>query len=112
MVRIWCSIRPHQLEEVKTAVAALDISGLTVSDVRGSGDNPERAVSFAGEEMLIRLPIRAKLEIACEEDLVEDVVEAIIRQARTGEPGDGKIFVEPLQDVLRIRTGDRGPSAL
>jgi nitrogen regulatory protein P-II 1 len=90
MTRITCMIRPHRLEAVKSAIAALNVSGLNVSDVRGTGNSPESAAWFGGEEH----------------------VEAILEHARTGEPGDGKIFVETVVDALRIRTGERGEAAL
>jgi nitrogen regulatory protein P-II 1 len=111
-VRITAYVRPHKLEEVKTAVSNLGISGLTVTDVRGCGSSPERASSFAGQEILIALPVRSKLETVVPEELQEQVIEAIVRSARTGEAGDGKIFVEPIEDALRIRTGERGPDAV
>lgn len=112
MTRITCIIRPHLLEQVKSAIAALDISGLNVSDVRGTGNSPESASWFAGEEHLISLPIKAKIEVIVLDEVVESVVTAILANAQTSEPGDGKIFLEPVEDALRIRTGERGEAAL
>jgi len=105
-------IRPHLLEQVKSAIAALEVSGLNVSDVRGTGNSPESAAWFAGEEHLISLPIKAKIEVIVTDDMVEPVIAAILGNARTEEPGDGKIFIEPVEDALRIRTGERGEAAL
>jgi nitrogen regulatory protein P-II 1 len=112
MVRITCMIRPHRLEQVKSAIAALGVSGLNVSDVRGTGNSPESASWFAGEEHLISLPIKSKIEVIVPDELVERIVEAILENARTGEPGDGKVFLEPIQDAVRVRTGERGEAAL
>lgn len=112
MVRVIAYIRPHKLEEVKTAISNLGISGLSVSDARGRGNSPEQATVFAGQEMLIALPVRAKLEIVAQDDLKEPIIEAICDAADTGEPGDGKIFVERVLDVIRIRTEERGPSVV
>jgi nitrogen regulatory protein P-II 1 len=112
MIRITAYLRPHRLEEVKSAVAALGTSGLSVSEARGKGNNPEREVSFAGQTMVIALPVRSKLEIVVADDLADAVVETIISSARSGEPGDGKIFVEKIDDAVRIRTGEQGPSVI
>lgn len=112
MVRITAYVRPHKLEEVKTAVSNLGVSGLTVTDVRGCGSSPERPASFAGQEILVTLPVRSKLETVVPEAMQEAVIEAIVKFARTGEPGDGKVFVEPIEDAVRVRTGERGPDAV
>jgi nitrogen regulatory protein P-II 1 len=110
--RITCMIRPHRLEQVKSAIAALGVSGLNVSDVRGTGNSPETAAWFAGEEHLISLPIKAKIEVIVPDELEEPVLAEILANARTGEPGDGKIFIERVVDALRVRTGERGEAAL
>lgn len=112
MLRITCLIRPHKLEQVKSAIAALGISGLNVSDVRGVGNSPEQANWFAGQEHLVALPLKSKLEVIAPDDLKEAIVDAILENARTGEPGDGKIFIERMADAIRIRTGERGDSAI
>lgn len=112
MKRIWCCIRPHRLEEVKTAIADLGATGMSVSDVRGTGNSPETARSFAGQSVVVPLPVRAKLDVVVPDALVPSVVEAILRHAWTGEPGDGKIFLEPVTDAIRIRTGERGEDAI
>jgi nitrogen regulatory protein P-II 1 len=105
-------IRPHRLEQVKSAIAALGVSGLNVSDVRGTGNSPEHAAWFAGEEHLISLPIKSKIEVIVTDEVADAVVDAILENAKTGEPGDGKIFVERVTDAIRIRTGEKGEAAL
>lgn len=105
-------IRPHRLEAVKSAIAALGVSGLNVTDVRGTGNSPETAAWFGGDEHLIALPLKSKIEVIVHDELKDAVVDAILEHARTGEPGDGKIFVEAVADALRIRTGERGEAAL
>jgi nitrogen regulatory protein P-II 1 len=112
MRRVVAIIRPHKLDEVKTAIANLGVSGLTVNDVRGSGSSPERPALFGGSEVLIALPVKAKLTVVVPDDLVEAVVAAVLEHARTGEPGDGKLFVEPVVEAIRVRTGERGEAGL
>jgi nitrogen regulatory protein PII len=112
IVRVVAFVRPHKLEEVKTSVSNLGVSGLTVTDVRGAGSSPERPTTFAGHEVLVALPIRSKLEVVVPAEMQEAVIGAIVSCARTGEPGDGKVFVEPILDVLRVRTGERGQDAV
>ncbi len=112
MLRITCLIRPHKLEEVKSAIASLGISGLNVSDVRGVGNSPEKANWFGGQEHLVALPLKSKLEVIAPDELKEAIVQTILENARTGEDGDGKIFIERIVDAVRIRTGERGDSAV
>ena len=112
MVKVTAYVRPHRLEDVKTAVSNLDISGLTVTDVRGCGSSPEAPSTFAGQEMLVALPMRSKIEVVVPDKLLEPVINAVIETARTGEPGDGKLFVEPVLDAIRIRTEERGDSVV
>lgn len=111
MKKINCILRPHKLEEVKTALSELGITGMTVSEVRGCGRSPSES-GLMGEEVLIRLPMRLRLEMVVPDELVEPVIETILRHARTGQPDDGKIFVLPYQDAIRIRTEERGDTAL
>ncbi len=112
MIKIIAIIRPHRLEEVKTAVASLNVSGMTVTDVRGAGSRPEVSSTFAGQEILISLPIRSKIEVVCSEDQKDEIVAAILEGARTGEPGDGKIFIENVENAVRIRTGEAGDAVV
>jgi nitrogen regulatory protein PII len=112
VIRLLIFIRPHRLEQVKSAVAALGVSGMTVSDVRGTGNSPEPAQWFAGEGNIIPLPIRSRIEVVVPDDMREQVVDAILEAAQTGEQSDGKIFIEPISDSIRVRTGERGETAL
>jgi nitrogen regulatory protein P-II 1 len=112
MTRVTCYIRPHKLESVKSAIAALGVTGMSVSDVRGAGNSPETTDWFGGAEGLIALPIRARVEVVAQDDQIEAIVQSIIENARTGEQGDGKIFVEPVNDAIRIRTQERGEAAV
>ncbi|MBX7135660.1 MAG: P-II family nitrogen regulator [Fimbriimonadaceae bacterium] len=112
MIRITAFVRPHKLEEVKTHVANLGISGMSVSDVRGCGNSPERAGTFAGQVVLVALPVKSKIMVVAPDELREPIIEAIMETARTGEPGDGKIFVERVSDAIRIRTLERGSAGL
>jgi nitrogen regulatory protein P-II 1 len=111
MKKVDCILRPHKLEEVKTALSELGITGMTVSEVRGCGSSKPPPASLS-EEMLIRLPVRLRLEMVVPNEMVEAVIETILRHARTGQPDDGKIFILPYQDAIRIRTEERGDSAL
>jgi len=112
MTRVTCYIRPHRLESVKSAIAALGISGMSVSDVRGTGSSPEQSQWFGGTETLIALPVRAKVEVVVGDELAEPMVQAILANAHTGEPGDGKIFLERIGDAVRVRTNERGEMAI
>ncbi|MBX3095811.1 MAG: P-II family nitrogen regulator [Fimbriimonadaceae bacterium] len=112
MVRITAFVRPHRLEEVKSAIAAQGVTGMTVSEARGRGNHPEQTVEFAGQAVLIALPVRARVEVVVELEKQETVLAAIQRAAQTGEPGDGKIFVEKVNQAHRIRTGEAGMDAL
>jgi len=112
MTRVTCFIRPHKLESVKSAIAALGVTGMSVSDVRGAGNSAETTDWFGGAEGLIALPIRARVEVVAADGLAEGILRAIIDNAYTGEEGDGKIFVEPVNDAIRIRTLERGEAAV
>lgn len=110
MVRITAYIRPHRLEQVKTAVAQLGVTGLNVADVRGTGNSPERSGALGGA--VTALPIRSRLSVVVSDDLVESVVACVSENAQSGEPGDGKIFIERVSEAIRIRTGERGEAGL
>jgi len=108
MVRITAFLRPHVLEPVKSALTDLGILGLSVSDVRGCGNSVERSP----DSTIVALPIRSKIVAVVPDALVEPCIAAIIAHARTGEAGDGKIFLEPVVDAIRIRTLDRGEASV
>ncbi|MBC8064913.1 MAG: P-II family nitrogen regulator [Chlorobia bacterium] len=112
MIRVICIIRPHKLEAVKSAIAAVGVSGMSVTEVRGTGNSEEKASWFGGEQQLIALPIRSRLEVVAPDELQSEIVSAIVSQAQTGEHGDGKIFVEPILDSVRVRTQERGLEAI
>ena len=108
-------IRPEKLEDVQKALAERDVYLMTVSDVRGCGRQRGYTEVYRGTEVRIQLISKLKLEIAVNEAFVEATVEAIVHAARTGDSGtigDGKIFVLPLEDCVRIRTGERGSEAI
>jgi len=105
-------IRPHRLQNVKEALSDAGVVGLTVTDVRGAGRQKGQIERYRGSEYKIDLIAKLKLELALDDDQVEPVVQAIRDSAYTGEIGDGKIFILPLEDSMRIRTGDRGESSL
>jgi nitrogen regulatory protein P-II 1 len=110
MVRILAFIRPHQLEAVKSAIAAAGVGGLNVSDCKGRGNSAETEHRFMTEVDVLRM--RSRVEVVCSDDLKNDVINAILETAHTGQAGDGKIFVEPILETVRIRTGERGDSAI
>ena len=112
MTRVTCYIRPHKLESVKSAIAGLGVTGMSVTDVRGAGNSPETSDWFGGTEGLIALPIRTRVEVVAQDDLTEGIVKAIMENAYTGEEGDGKIFLEPVSEAIRIRTLERGEAAV
>lgn len=112
MVRIIAYIRPHKLEEVKSALADRGVTGITVTEVRGTGASPEPAEFFLGSEYVVALPPRLKLEAVVTDSLQEPAISAIIQSARTGRDGDGKIFVQKVLDSVRVRTGESGEAAL
>lgn len=113
MKKIEAIIRPVRLEIVKSALGEAGITGMTVSDVRGCGRRSDETYgSFRGEEYLIKLPPKIRIEITVPNSVVNEVVEIILENARTGEEGDGKIFVLPAADAIRIRTGESGEGVL
>jgi nitrogen regulatory protein P-II 1 len=115
MKYIVAIIQPSRLEAVKEALSKVAVFRLTVSDVQGLGRQKGHTEIYRGHEYEVNLIRKVKLEIAVNEEFVEPTIEAIIRGARTeeeGKIGDGKIFILPLDDVIRIRTGERGGEAI
>ena len=112
MKKIEAIIRPHLLDAVKTALNEIGVIGMTVSEVRGFGRQKGHTETYRGTEYRVDFLPKVKIEVALADALVENAVETITRTARTGKFGDGKIFVTALDDVLRIRTGERGDQAL
>jgi len=105
-------IKPFKLDDVKGALKDVGVQGLTVAEVKGFGRQKGHTELYRGAEYVIDFLPKIRLEIAVAEDLVTKVVDAIIDSARTGKIGDGKIFISPIEDVVRIRTGERGEEAL
>ena len=112
MKKIEAIIKPHRLEEVKTALTQVGVQGLTVSEIRGFGRQKGHKEQYRGAEYTVDLVPKVKIEVAVSDGALSAVLEAITRAARTGEIGDGKIFVTPIESVLRIRTGEKGESAI
>ena len=112
MKLITAIIRPHKLEDVRKAVADVGVQGVTVTEVRGFGRQRGHTEIYRGAEYLVEFVPKTKIEIAVDDVLAERVIEAITNTARTGKVGDGKIFVFDLEQVVRIRTGERGASAI
>lgn len=112
MTRIESIIRPERFEEVNDALEDLGVVGITTSEVRGRGRQRGYAERYRGMEYQVRLVPKMKIECVVPDDLVEQVVEALLEGAYTGEVGDGKIFLSRIDDAIRIRTRERGESAL
>lgn len=112
MKRIEALIKPSKLDEVKDALQALGITGLTVSEVKGFGRQKGHTEMYRGTEYTVDFLPKLLIIVVVVDDLAEPVVKAIADSARTGKIGDGKIFVSSLDDVVRIRTGERGRDAI
>jgi len=105
-------IRPIKIDEVKEALTGIGISGMTVSDVRGYGRQRGRTEKYRGNTYVVNLLPKVKLEFVVPDDRAEEAVEVVLEAARTGEIGDGKVFISPVEEAVRIRTGERGEAAL
>ena len=112
MIKIEAIIKPFRLDAVKEALQDMGVQGLTVTEVRGFGRQKGHAELYRGAEYTVDFVPKVKMEVVVAEGLAAKVVETVAETARTGKIGDGKIFVYSLQDVVRIRTGERGPEAL
>ena len=112
MKKVEAIIRPFKLEDVKLALVNAGIVGMTVSEVRGFGRQKGQVERYRGSEFTVEFLQKLKLEIVVDDAQVDTVVGAIQEAARTGEIGDGKIFIIPVDSVIRIRTGDRDSSAI
>jgi nitrogen regulatory protein P-II 1 len=112
MKKVEAIIKPFKLDEVKEALSSIGVQGLTVSEVKGFGRQKGHTELYRGAEYVVDFLPKVKLEIIVSDELTPQVVQTIERAARTGRIGDGKIFVLPMEDVVRIRTGERGTSAL
>ncbi len=112
MKKVEAIIKPFKLDEVKESLNSLGVRGLTVSEVKGFGHQRGHPELYRGAEYVVDFLPKVKLEIIVEEDLAASVVEAIEKAANTGRIGDGKIFVSSVEDIIRIRTGERGKDAV
>ena len=112
MKKVEAIIKPFKLEEVKEALAAVGIQGLTVTEVKGFGRQKGHKELYRGAEYVVEFLPKVKLEIVVSDDKCEPVVEAIVKAASTGRIGDGKIFVCPVEETVRIRTGESGETAI
>jgi nitrogen regulatory protein P-II 1 len=112
MVKVESIIRPERLEEVQHELEAIGLTGLTVTEVRGAGRQAGYVERYRGLEYRVRLIAKIKLELVVPDDMVERVIETVQAAARSGEVGDGKIFLSRIDEVVRIRTGERGQEAL
>lgn len=112
MKKIQAIIRHYKLEDVKNAISDIGISGLTVSEVRGFGRQRGHKETYRGNEYIVDFLPKVKLEIVVQDEMVQKTIETITEVARTGQIGDGKIFITNLDEVIRIRTGETGPEAV
>lgn len=112
MTKLEAIIRPSKLDDVKDALDDIGVKGITVISVLGAGKQRGGKQYYRGEEYAVNLLDKAKIEVVVPDDKVDDVIDAIVRAAFTGEIGDGKIFASDVKDCVRIRTGERGQSAL
>ena len=112
MKKIEAIIKPFKLDEVKDALAKEGIQGMTVSEVKGFGRQKGHTELYRGAEYVVDFLPKVKVEVMCHDDQAQGVIDAITKSARTGKIGDGKIFVLPAEQVIRIRTGEMGPDAI
>ena len=112
MKKIECVIRPIKIDEVKAALESIGIVGMTVTDVRGYGKQRGRTEKYRGNTYVVNLLPKVKIEVVVPDERAEEVVEVVVEAAQTGEIGDGKVFVATVEEAVRIRTGERGNSAL
>ena len=112
MKKVEAIIKPFKLEEVKDALNEIGIQGITVSEVKGFGRQKGHTELYRGSEYKVDFLPKSKLEIVVRDEIVEEVIEVITKVARTGQVGDGKIFVSPVDDAVRIRTSESGDSVL
>jgi nitrogen regulatory protein P-II 1 len=110
--KVEAIIKPFKLEEVKEALAAVGVQGMTVSEVKGFGRQKGHKELYRGAEYVVEFLPKVKIEVVVTDDNLEEVIKAIIKTASTGRIGDGKIFVYPVEEAIRIRTGETGEAVL
>lgn len=112
MKLITAIVKPFRLEAVKSSLQAIGVAGLTVSEANGYGRQKGHVEVYRGAEYTVDLVPKVRIEVLVDDDQVEHVVETIVESARTGKIGDGKVWVSPVETVVRVRTGERGADAL
>ena len=112
MKKVEAVVRPHLLDAVKTALQDVGIVGMTVSEVKGFGRQKGHTETYRGSEYKVDFLPKVKIEVVIADEILEKVIEAVLKTGKTGKFGDGKIFVTSLENVVRIRTGERGEDAL
>ena len=112
MKLVTAIVKPHKVEAVKDALQALGVQGLTLTEVRGYGRQRGHTEVYRGAEYTVEFVPKARLEVLVDDGVADGVVDAVIEAARTGQVGDGKVFVTDVQQVVRIRTGEQGDAAL
>jgi nitrogen regulatory protein PII len=112
MRKVEAIIKPFKLDEVKEALSGIGIQGMTVTEVKGFGRQKGHTELYRGAEYVVDFLPKIKIEVTVSDEMADKVVEAIVASASTGRIGDGKIFVHDLTEVVRIRTGERGPDAV
>jgi nitrogen regulatory protein P-II 1 len=112
MKLVKCIVQPHKLDDVKEAITALNIHGMTVSEVKGFGRQKGHKEVYRGAEYTVDFVPKVEIEVVVADAMVEQVIDAAVKAARSGKVGDGKIFVLNVEQVVRIRTGESGEAAL
>ncbi len=112
MKKIEAIIKPGKLDIIKEVLLAVNVHGMTVSEVRGFGSQEGKIEYFRGAKYKIDFLPKIKIEIVCKEEVCDKIIDVIVENARTGEIGDGKIFVLPIEETIRIRTGEKGEDAV
>jgi nitrogen regulatory protein P-II 1 len=112
MKRVEAIIKPFKLDEVKEALGEVGVQGMTVSEVKGFGRTGGKREVYRGSAYVVDFVPKVKIEVVVPDSLVVPVIDAIEKSAKTGRIGDGKIFVSPIEEAIRIRTGERGPDAI
>ncbi|ARU28235.1 P-II family nitrogen regulator [Cellvibrio sp. ARAG 10.3] len=112
MKLITAVVKPFKLDDVRTALSEVGVQGMTVTEVKGFGRQKGHTELYRGAEYVVDFLPKVKIELAVDDSMVEQAVEAITKAAQTGKIGDGKIFITPLEEIIRIRTGETGPDAI
>lgn len=112
MKLITAVIKPFKLDDVRNALSEIGVQGMTVTEVKGFGRQKGHTELYRGAEYVIDFLPKVKIELVLDDDIIESAVEAITKAAQTGKIGDGKIFIAPCEEVIRIRTGETGPEAI